>query len=490
MVRYRTTACFRTLLVMLLIAQVACAVEVSPTALGEPVDVDSSAQELKAELNFRITNVALGKTASQSSTAHGGSAARAVDGNSDGNYNAGSVTHTNSDANPWWQVDLGQNYFVVSVDVWNRTDCCADRLNGAKVQLLDDAGAVLLEKSLGASTGKQTLSFLPGRSTRFVRISRGGGLLSLAEVQVNAPESYLDTEDDVCWMKTYGRGVGTIPSECPGREKDGLLCYPHCAAGYDGVGPVCWQMCPAGYTDDGATCRRDAQIISAANSCPWYDVCGLTFARGCTTCPAGYRHDGCTCRKDAHIFAKHSYGRTAGSPMSCGASQENDAGLCYSKCEANYDGIGPVCWADCQGDYPVACGAGCAKSDEACAETLTEQITAPIEAVANIAALVLSFGTSSAVQIPAKAALTAAEKTALKTSLKAVVKQTAKEIATELGEGALEGLAEETATQLLEAEAKLSTGGSAGIDLVSLATSLDPTGLAAVGVAFAKPVCK
>ena len=71
-----------------------------------------------------------------------------------------------------------------------------------------------------------------------------------------------------------------------------------------------------------------------------------------------------------------------------------------------------------------------------------------------------------------------------------MIKETAREIATELGEGALEGLAEETATQLVEAEAQLATGGAASVDLVSLATSLDPTGLAAVGVAFAKPVCK
>src|SRR5262245_52162020 len=71
---------------------------------------------------------------------------------------------------------------------------------------------------------------------------------------------------DVCWKRTTARGVGVIPSECPGAEKSGVLCYPLCPAGYKGVGPVCWQSCPEGYTDDGALCRRDARIISADTS--------------------------------------------------------------------------------------------------------------------------------------------------------------------------------------------------------------------------------
>lgn len=460
-------------------------------AEDDPVDVGLTTGAIKAELNFRISNVARGKTATQSSTYGGAAASRAIDGNTNGNFNAGSVTHTNPDANAYWQVDLGQKFFVVSVDVFNRTDCCNTRLANAKVQLIGDGGAVVMEKALTSSTEKQTISFLPGRSVRYVKISAPGQYLSLAEVQVNAPETYLDTEDDVCWMKTYGRGVGTIPDSCPGQQKDGALCYPYCANGYYGVGPVCWQYCPAGYTDDGALCRKDASIISADNSsCPWYDTCGLTFSKGCSRCPAGYSNDGCTCRRDAHIFAKSSYGRTAGNVMSCNASQENDAGLCYPQCGAGYDGVGPVCWGNCSGSYPVSCGAGCAKTQEACGEALAEQISAPFEAVANIAALVLSFGTSAAVQVPAKIALTAAEKTVLKTTLKATIKTTAKEIAKELGEAALEGLAEETATQLVEAQAQMSAGSGASIDLLSLATSLDPTGLAAVGVAFAKPICK
>ncbi|WP_437967905.1 hypothetical protein WMF04_00790 [Sorangium sp. So ce260] len=162
---------------------------------------------------------------------------------------------------------------------------------------------------------------------------------------------------------SYGRGVGAAPTLCgAGQQYDAGLCYPLCASGYYGVGPVCWQSCPSGYTDDGLTCRRNAQIINADNSaCPWYDVCGLTFAKGCSVCPAGYANDGCTCRIDAHIFGKSSYGRGVGSvPTSCGAGQQYDAGLCYPTCGSGYSGAGPVCWGSCPVGY-VDFGATCTK---------------------------------------------------------------------------------------------------------------------------------
>jgi len=47
-----------------------------------------------------------GKVATQSSTACGGSAARAIDGNGDNWWSSSSCTHTGGETNPWWQVDL------------------------------------------------------------------------------------------------------------------------------------------------------------------------------------------------------------------------------------------------------------------------------------------------------------------------------------------------------------------------------------------------
>jgi hypothetical protein len=147
-------------------------------------------------------------------------------------------------------------------------------------------------------------------------------------------------------LTAYGRGVGKLPDTCAaGTVDDAGLCYPPCKAGYQGVGPVCWQVCPAGYHDDGLTCRKDGSIIAADTSkCPWYDVCGLTFAQGCSVCPAGYHDDGCTCRIDPIIFGKSSYGRGVGSPLGCHAGLVEDAGLCYPPCADGFTGVGPLCW--------------------------------------------------------------------------------------------------------------------------------------------------
>src|SRR5437899_2031448 len=55
-----------------------------------------------------LQNYALNQPATESSSAYGGDAGRAVDGNTDGAFGGRSVTHTDADTNAWWQVDLGR----------------------------------------------------------------------------------------------------------------------------------------------------------------------------------------------------------------------------------------------------------------------------------------------------------------------------------------------------------------------------------------------
>ena len=88
------------------------------------------------------TNLALYKTTSQSSTHGDAKSFRAVDGYAGGAFSDNSVTHTkpnlitaNDDLHVWWQVDLGDVYEISRVEVYNRTDCCSERLDGAKIFL-------------------------------------------------------------------------------------------------------------------------------------------------------------------------------------------------------------------------------------------------------------------------------------------------------------------------------------------------------------------
>jgi RHS repeat-associated protein len=79
------------------------------------------------------TNLALSKSTSQTSTGSGGVSSRAVDGNTNGDWSAGSVTQTNLENQPWLEVDLAENQEIQEVKVWNRTDCCSDRLTNFNV---------------------------------------------------------------------------------------------------------------------------------------------------------------------------------------------------------------------------------------------------------------------------------------------------------------------------------------------------------------------
>jgi len=154
---------------------------------------------------------------------------------------------------------------------------------------------------------------------------------------------------DVCWRPAQGRGVGTIPNHCStGSEENGALCYPLCKENFYGVGPVCWEKCPPGYTDIGALCTIPVDIYF---DCPWYDICGLTFAKNCRKpCKPGYHNDGCSCRRPTKTHAKESYGRGWGSLPGCTAPKVEDAGLCYPACPDWMVGEGPVCWGNNTGD--------------------------------------------------------------------------------------------------------------------------------------------
>ncbi len=66
-------------------------------------------------------NVARKGMASQSSVDYEGAAARAIDGNTGGDFDAGSTTHTKSEKNPWWELDLGELASLDSIVIWNRT---------------------------------------------------------------------------------------------------------------------------------------------------------------------------------------------------------------------------------------------------------------------------------------------------------------------------------------------------------------------------------
>ena len=116
-------------------------------------------------------NVALQGTASQSSTAFQGPAQLAIDGNTNGDYNnAKSTTHTNTEANPWWEVKLAEEQPVDHIIIWNRTDNnLHTRLNQFVVKVLDNNRKTVWEQKVNSSPNPNLKLSLSGvRSIKFV----------------------------------------------------------------------------------------------------------------------------------------------------------------------------------------------------------------------------------------------------------------------------------------------------------------------------------
>ncbi len=142
------------------------------------------------------TNVALGKTATQSSTYRSPVtvASKAIDGDTNGDFYDWSVTYTNADTNAWWQVDLGESHTVNQVVVYNRTDCCMDRLSNFNVDLLDASNNVIASQTVAGTAGTSEIINVSGSGVYKVRVQLNGtNFLTLAEVQVMGQISPADT---------------------------------------------------------------------------------------------------------------------------------------------------------------------------------------------------------------------------------------------------------------------------------------------------------
>jgi len=144
------------------------------------------------------TNWALSGTATQSSTLSPAVAGRAIDNNTDGNWANNSITHTYADAEAWWHVDLGSVRSIASIQLWNRTDCCSNRLSNFYVFVSDvpftstSVSATIAQSGVSnyftSGEGGYPTTKTIGRTGRYVRVQLAAtDYLSLAEVKVWGP---------------------------------------------------------------------------------------------------------------------------------------------------------------------------------------------------------------------------------------------------------------------------------------------------------------
>ncbi len=314
---------------------------------------------------------------------------------------------------------------------------------------------------------------------------------------------------DVCYKETSTRGAGKIPTQCAaGTENHGGLCYPKCRAGYSGAVTMCVPECPAGFRDDGLHCAKGAPYgrgggyawqfgdplndngmikrCEAANGAGNCEKNGLIFYPKCRAgyvamganicspqCPSGMVDIGVSCQKV-------TYDRGVGSiPNVCPAGQVNDAGLCYPACAGGQTGIGPVCWADaCPANFPVKCGAMCARNQDQCAKVTTTMVTAPFKAVASIVGMALTGGATGAITPVVENAEREAYKQLRIQSISNMLKQRVKN---------------ERKCTLSDATALMAATGLEQLERYQSTTDImaraDPSGVSTVIDAYAKPIC-
>jgi hypothetical protein len=170
-------------------------------------------QTVQAIRGTGLSNVALNKATSQSSVVVPSGAA--VDGNLD------NITHTEYESQPWWQVDLGGLQAINSINIWNRPDCCGDRLSAFYVLVSDTP---FVSNNLNNLLNQPGVSnyFMPdqaGRPTtldinrtgRYVRVQLlGTNFLSIAELQVIGqpanPQQDFDALASI-WARLNGKCV-------------------------------------------------------------------------------------------------------------------------------------------------------------------------------------------------------------------------------------------------------------------------------------------
>ncbi|XP_035682150.1 uncharacterized protein LOC118419725 isoform X2 [Branchiostoma floridae] len=202
--------------------QQSCSVTASNSEFGDPCVGTFKYLEIEYECTFteslRGPNLAQGRPTQQSSVAHDGVPARAVDGVLDGVYSGDSCTHTQLTDNPWWRVDLGSSRSIGDVVIFNRQDCCSERLNPFQVHVgisPDDVGSNPTcggDHTVPAGQAAVTVD-CRGHTGRYVGIMLPTRqYLTLCEVQV-----YEDVQVERlgCWADTADRAIPTVEGSDP-----------------------------------------------------------------------------------------------------------------------------------------------------------------------------------------------------------------------------------------------------------------------------------
>jgi hypothetical protein len=129
----------------------------------------------------RMINWARRGTATHSSNYENFIPNNAIDGN------PLTFNHTQADRGAWWQLTLPREIMIDRIELFNRRDCCQDRLSNFDVSILDENGGLIDKKFFPSGGNGQTpVTWLNVSQTgRLIKVQlRGQNYLHLSEVNV------------------------------------------------------------------------------------------------------------------------------------------------------------------------------------------------------------------------------------------------------------------------------------------------------------------
>ena len=224
-----------------------------PNTVCDPLKNAPSAPEANGGIRVWTNNVALsskGALAYANSFSWGGTPDKAIDGNTNGRFWNYSVTHNGRGANPkdnnndgnygYIDIELDKSYPIKDLVLWNRTDCCRNRIMGLYVMVsntpFDRTGdqtnqAADLTRSRANAifeyriTNSAPLQWaIPTNVTgRYIRVQKNGGgkWLSIAEIEVYTDEIDPDAQVfNYALKKNDGTPIAQNDASFPGVSYD------------------------------------------------------------------------------------------------------------------------------------------------------------------------------------------------------------------------------------------------------------------------------
>jgi hypothetical protein len=143
--------------------------------------------EISGGDNSAPVNVALNKDATQSTEGWSGAASRGVDGNTATAWGEATCTHTQNGDPEWWQVNLGGFFSVTELSLYHRTDCCQDRLVGARIMISDTndytSGSDCYASTAGGNTDQPEVGTCEGAVGQFLTVVHANDYITICEFE-------------------------------------------------------------------------------------------------------------------------------------------------------------------------------------------------------------------------------------------------------------------------------------------------------------------